>query len=76
MPYDLYGQFYASERDAINAEMAQCAAIDADIANRKVEELEKQLYNQRQPTQQEYEISHLWSMINELKERIEKLENK
>jgi len=38
MPYDLYGTYYASERDALNAEMAQCAAIDAGIAERNARE--------------------------------------
>ena len=43
MPYDLYGNYYKSALDAENAETAQCAAIDADIANRKVVELEKKI---------------------------------
>lgn len=39
MPYDLYGTFYASERDAINAEHAQMAEIDAAIALRQLHQL-------------------------------------
>ncbi len=34
MPHDLYGNYYPSERDAMNAEMVQCAAIDASLAAR------------------------------------------
>ncbi len=42
MPYDLYGTYYATEREALNAEMAQCAAIDAGIAARDLRLLEEQ----------------------------------
>jgi len=76
MPYDLYGQYYASSRDAENAEMAQCAAIDADIANRKVAKLEKILYEQQQPTQQDYEFQELNEYVKSLEKRIELLEGK
>lgn len=74
MPYDLYGNYYAKEIDAINAEMAQCAAIDADIANRRVAELERKLYEQQHPTQQDYELNHLWQKIQELEQRVAQLE--
>ena len=38
MPYDLYGTYYARRIDAENAEMAQCAAIDLDIAKQEMKE--------------------------------------
>jgi hypothetical protein len=40
--YDLYGNSYPTRREALNAETAQCAAIDADIAYREIEQLRKQ----------------------------------
>lgn len=36
MPYDLYGNSYPSEREAMNAEYAQMASIDAAIALRAI----------------------------------------
>lgn len=67
MPYDLYGTYYASARDAENAEMAQCAAIDADIANRKVAQLERQLQNrQYEQTPAEYEVARLADRLERL----------
>lgn len=74
MPYDLYGTYYASRRDAENAEMAQVAQIDADIAMRKVDELERQLhYQQHQPSQFEYEtelrLKYLERIVKELTEK-------
>jgi hypothetical protein len=76
MPYDLYGQYYPSRRDAENAEMAQCAAIDADLATRRIESLERKLHEQSQPTEPEYEINELWKYIRALEERITNLESK
>jgi hypothetical protein len=69
MPYDLYGQYYSSARDAENAEMAQCAAIDASIAMRQVEDMKRQ-----QPMQDGEEIYYLRQHIQSLEERLEKLE--
>jgi hypothetical protein len=43
MPYDLYGQYYATEAAAMNAEMAQCAAIDASIAIQRQTDFERNL---------------------------------
>ena len=34
MPYDLYGNSYPTEREAMNAEYAQMAQIEAGIASR------------------------------------------
>ena len=76
MPYDLYGTYYASARDAENAEMAQCAAIEAGIANRKVAELERQIYRQQEPTQQDYAFHELSEYVKSLEARIEQLEEK
>lgn len=41
--FDLYGNYYPREIDAINAEMAQCAEIDARIANQKLREMEAKM---------------------------------
>ncbi len=41
--FDLYGNYYQRSIDAENAEMAQCAAIDADIARRHQRELEDRI---------------------------------
>lgn len=46
--YDLYGQYYPSRRDAENAEMAQCAAIDANLAYQQQQKLEQEMYNNQQ----------------------------
>lgn len=77
MPYDLYGNYYASARDAENAEMAQCAEIDARLAYQKAEKLEKQMYQQQY--QQDYEmqqkVDFLMSKVEELENRIKSLEN-
>lgn len=73
--FDLYGNSYATRREALNAEEAQCAAIDADIANRKVRELEKKIDNMSHPNPLEFELSHIWSYINALEERIKYLES-
>ncbi len=70
MPYDLYGTYYASARDAENAEMAQCAQIDADIAMREVQQMRSQLQNRNDGE----EIHNLWQCIKSLEERVEKLE--
>ncbi|MGE9312865.1 hypothetical protein ACLOAU_14550 [Niabella sp. CJ426] len=75
MPYDLYGNHYTSARDAENAEMAQCAAIDADIANRRIKDLEKQLHENG--VQQEHElyqkVEYLMFKVERLEEEIERL---
>ena len=70
MPYDLYGQYYASARDAENAEMAQCAAIDANLAYREMDKMRQQM---QQPSN---EIAEIWLYINQLEERIKFLESK
>lgn len=69
MPYDLYGNYYASERDAYNAEMAQCAEIDARLAYEKVEQLEREIHNREQ--YQEYELHQ---KVDYLMDKVESLE--
>lgn len=77
MPYDLYGTYYASARDAENAEMAQCAAIDADIAYREIEKLKHEMHRQQQePTQLEYEVGFLQQKVQALEERLKSIEEK
>lgn len=68
MPYDLYGTYYASARDAENAEMAQCAAIDADIAMREVNKVRQQIEYSQQ--------NDIWQYVQHLEERIAALELK
>lgn len=70
MPYDLYGQYYASSRDAENAEMAQCAEIDARAAYKKVADLERQLQQQQNP------LEEIWQYCRSMEERIKLLEAK
>lgn len=65
MPYDLYGTYYASARDAENAELAQMAAIDADLMRRDMQD-----HTQRQQ-REEY---NLWQYIHMLEGRIIRLE--
>jgi len=63
--YDLYGNYYSREIDALNAEMAQCASIDAGIAERnRQRDMERQ---------QEHEYD-LECRIHLLEERIGRLE--
>lgn len=75
MPFDLYGQYYANARDAEDAEMAQCAEIDARLAYKKVAELERQMQHQ-QPSNTDEEVHHLWQYCKHLEERIKALEAK
>ena len=67
MPYDLYGTYYASARDAENAEMAQCAAIDLDITKQEM---------QQQQERQQNEEHNIWQYIHMLEQRITRLEGK
>ena len=70
MPYDLYGTYYSSLVDAQNAEWAQMASIDADIAMRKVKELEKRLDYSNTPSAD-------WeALVWDLSRRVEILEEK
>lgn len=73
--YDLYGNSYRTRLEAENAEMAQCAAIDADIAYREMEQMKQQMYAMQQPTPQEEEINHLKGQILLLEARLSKLES-
>ncbi len=78
--YDLYGNSYGTAQEALNAEMAQCAEIDARIADEKIQRLEDEQMRQYEADQQrEYErdqkIDYLMSRIEELEKRIEKLES-
>lgn len=67
MPYDLYGTYYASARDAENAELAQMAAIDADITAREL---------RQEKDRSEREEYNLWQYVHMLEERIANLEAK
>ena len=65
--YDLYGNFYESDRDALNAEDAQCAAIDAR-SRRPQERSDIDI--------QQKKISSLMEELEILKLRVTELENK
>lgn len=74
MGYDLYGNYYASDRDAMNAEMAQCAEIDNRIMSQKISEMERFLQIQQQPSDPDEQIHYLWETIKNLEARIIELE--
>ena len=63
--YDLYGNSYRTAQEALNAELAQCAEIDASIAMRNSEETLKR--------QQQAEFS-LLQRIDFLEQRVDYLE--
>jgi hypothetical protein len=73
--YDLYGKYYANVNDALNAELAQCNEIDNRINAKKMASIERQLYEQQRPSNNE-EIQYLWEKIKDLEDRINKLETK
>ena len=73
--YDLHGRYYPNVNDAINAEMAQCAAIDADIAMREVNKMKRRLTDQSQhPDPLSDEFQNIWQHIKSIEERLGKLE--
>lgn len=74
--YDLYGRYYANSNDAINAEMAQCAAIDADIAMREVDKMKRQMQHSQHPDPLSDEFSSIWEYIKNLEDRIAELEKR
>jgi signal recognition particle GTPase len=74
--YDLHGTYYPNINDAINAEMAQCAAIDADIAMREVNKMKKRLTEQLQPNPLIDEFQNIWQHIKLIEERLDKLEGR
>lgn len=69
--YDLYGTYYPNVNDAINAEMAQCAAIDADIAMREVNKIKAKMQH---PDPLDDEFNRIWEYIKRLEEKIDKLQ--
>lgn len=73
--YDLHGRYYPNMDDAINAEMAQCAAIDADIAMREVNKMKNRIMEQSQhPDPLSDEFQNIWQHIKSIEERLSKLE--
>jgi predicted RNase H-like nuclease (RuvC/YqgF family) len=68
--YDLYGNYYQNSRDAMNAEMAQCASIDAGIAEREMKQQQTEL-NALQS-----DNYYLGQRVAELEETIKRLEEK
>jgi uncharacterized protein YlxW (UPF0749 family) len=66
--YDLYGNYYQNSRDAMNAEMAQCASIDAGIAERETRQQQTEL------NALQNDNYYLGQKVTELEEKIKKLE--
>ena len=71
--YDLYGRYYPNMNDAENAEMAQCAAIDADISMREVNKLKRQVEQQQPSEQAYYDAIQYCQMLEQRIEQLEKL---
>ena len=67
MPYDLYGNFYKSERDALNAELTQMAEIDAARAR------EENLNIRESMNEQDMYIRHLETRVKELEDKVNNL---
>ena len=74
--YDLHGRYYPNVNDAINAEMAECAAIDADIAMREVNKMKKRLTEHSQHPDPLLEFQNIWQHIKSIEERLDKLEGR
>lgn len=75
MAYDLYGNYYARERDAIAAETAQMAEIDAARAVRKADEAMQRLRDMQY--QEHYEQQwkdEVWDRVEMLMKRVDELE--
>lgn len=71
--YDLNGRYYPNAEDAINAEMAQVAEIDARYALEATDRMQQQMYNDSQITGQylaEYDrrITELEDIVKQLQE--------
>ena len=71
--YDLYGNYYPRMVDAENAEMAQCAAIDARIALETVEQQAQQRDDEQGHDSQQFR-EYVLRAISDLAKRIEALE--
>jgi hypothetical protein len=67
MPYDLYGTYYKSSREAEAAELSQMNEID----NRYLHQQVKRLERQHDPLN-----SEIWQYIQMLEERIKALEDR
>lgn len=65
MPYDLYGTYYKSSREAEMAEMVQINEIDNRINEKRLRRLE-----------QEHPNAEIWQYIQMLEERIAELEKR
>lgn len=67
--FDLYGNYYPSINDAMNAELSQCNEIDNRFNREKITELEQKQINKDE------EIHHLKQKISELEQRLSVIEN-
>lgn len=79
--YDLYGNSYPTAREALNAELAQCAEIDARLADERITKLENQQRNEYEAEQRrEYErdqtIDYLMGKVQMLEDKIIELEKR
>lgn len=68
--FDLYGTYYADSRDALIAEEAQCARIDAEIAIQRSNRTEATLYGLCEGNH--YEILQLQERVQKLEEQLSK----
>ena len=73
--YDLYGNSYRTALEAYNAEMAQCNEIDMQYAQKEIDALKRQVYEQQAPTQLEYEVNILQQQISALNEKLSRYES-
>ena len=60
--YDLYGNWYKTEQEAMNAEMAQCASVD----NARLQQEQEHIYNIGY--EQELRIQKLETTITQLEQ--------
>jgi len=75
MAYDLYGTYYPRERDAIAAETAQMAEIDAARAERRADEAyQMALSSQYEDHCRQQRDEEVWRRVEELMRRVDDLE--
>jgi seryl-tRNA synthetase len=72
--YDLYGNYYSSSRDALNAETAQMAEIDASHARREIEDIQRRQYETK--SQLGVDVDNLIKDVTEIKKRLAEIEKR
>ena len=71
--YDLYGNSYKTSQEALNAEMTQCAEIDARAADERISKLEEQQENKYEVDQRDKKIDYLIEEVAFLRKEVEEL---